>query len=421
MKRLLALALVVVLAGCAAPIADDTSGKIGEVDGVSHDEQLTLSVEGGLNETERAQLARRAMARIEVIRGLDFDQTVGVKVINRSEYRDTGPSFGGSNPDWANQRWEALFVVGETRDVTALFDDASAAGVQGYYRPSKEQVTIVREEGEEMDTETLVHELVHALQHQRFGIGGPSETTDGELGYDSVLEGEAELVTERYFDRCEAVWDCIETETDSGGETTDIPLGLRLYINQLYTQGQAFVAETRDSSDWDAVDGLHDRPPNSSEQVLHPERYPDETPVNVTVPDRSSGAWERLDPPTDTLGETAIYAMLLHNGVITVEDTTSYDHSFSEGWAGDTLVPYQHDNDFGYVWKTKWDSQEDADQFRFAYEAVLSEHDAVERAGGRFVVPGGPFADAVRVTQDGTTVRIVNAPSVDSLSAVHAT
>ena len=419
MKRLVALALVVVLAGCAAPIADDTGGKIGEVDGVSHDEQLAVSVEEGLNETERERLARRAMARIEVIRGLDYGQTVEIRVINRSEYRRNGPSFGSGDADWVNQRWEALFVVGEDQNVLNVFDDASAAGVQGYYRPSEEQITVVSDGV--IDTETLVHELVHALQHQQFGLGGPSETQDGELGYDSVLEGEAELVTERYFDRCEAIWDCVETETDSEGGTTEIPLGLRLSISQPYTQGQAFVAEIRDSGGWDAVDALHERPPNSSEQVIHPERYPDETPVEVTVSDRSSEEWERLDPPTDTLGETSVYSMLLHNGVITVDDTTSYDHSFSDGWAGDTLVPYQNDaGEFGYVWETQWDSKEDADQFRFAYEEVLDEHDAVERGGGRFVLPDGPFADAIRVSQDGTTVRITNAPSVDSLSAIHA-
>jgi hypothetical protein len=418
MKRLVALAFVVVLAGCAAPIADDTGGKIGEVEGVSHDDQLAISVEDGLNETEQEQLARRAMARIEVIRGLDYDQTVGIEVINRSEYRANGPSFGDSDPDWTNQRWEALFVAGEDQNVVDVFDDASAAGVQGYYRPSEERLTVVSDSG--IDTETLVHELVHALQHQQFGLSDPSETQDSELGYTSVLEGEAELVTERYFDRCGVSWECIQTDSE-GGETTDVPLGLRLYINQPYTQGQEFVAELRDSGDWDAVDALHERPPNSSEQVIHPERYPDETPVDVTVPDRSSEEWERLDPPTDTLGETSVYAMFLHNGVITVDDATSYDHSFSEGWAGDTLVPYQSDaGESGYVWETRWDSQEDADQFRFAYEEVLTEHDAIERGGGRFVVPDGSFADAIRVTQEGTTVRIVNAPSVDSLSAIHA-
>lgn len=430
MKRALALVVVVVLAGCAAPIAQEPSDPIGEVEGITHDQQLSLSATDRLNESEQQALARRAMARLEVIRGLNFEHSIDIEVLTRTEYResDDRPTLGGGDSRWQNQVWEALFVVGETRDVNDVLAQASVAGVQGYYNPGSNTTTLIVDD--DINTETLVHELVHALQHQQLGLSIGADTQDSGLAHRSVIEGEAELLTERYFDRCGVVWDCFRpgdapgADGDSGDsdDTADIPLGLQLYILQPYTQGTAFIESIRERGDWSAVDRLHEAKPNSSEQVIHPARYPDDRPTDVRLPDRSSGDWRRVghDPATDTLGEASVYAMLLDNGVITVDDPTRYDHVFSEGWAGGAFAVYRNQGgESGYVWKTEWDSQTDAEQFAGAYREVLDEHDATPRGDGIEVITDEPFADAFRVTQTGTTVRIVNAPFAGALSAVH--
>jgi hypothetical protein len=164
--------------------------------------------------------------------------------------------------------------------------------------------------------------------------------------------------------------------------------------------------------------------PESTEQVIHPEAYPDERPANVTVPDRSDDRFDRFDleRETDTVGEATVYATFRANGVLPDDHPTYvYDQRLSAGWGGDTVVPYRGvDGEDAYVWRTVWDTERDAREFLEGYRALLAEHDAVERGDGVYVVESGPFADAFRVVHRGETVTVVNAPTVEDLDSVHA-
>jgi len=415
----LGLALAGVIAGSFAPTTGGgLSGEVGEVDGVTYNQSIPVTVEDGLNESEREVLVARSMARVEVLRGLAFEERVGVEVIGREEYRDRwDPDRTETERIWENLRWEALFVIGEDRDAPAVFDEAFRTSVQGYYSPDDGQIVVVSDADEPtLDTETLVHELVHALQHQRFGLAYDADTTDAEQARDSVIEGEAELVSERYLDRCGADWSCVRPPTEN--TSTDLSLGIQLQVLAPYTQGQVFVETVQERGGWAAVDRLHDRLPASSTQFLHPDRYPGTEPVAVTVSDRSGEGWRRLDA-TDTLGEVSVYTMLVHSDVADVENPTGYDHPFSTGWAGGRMAVYERDGEFGYVWETAWETPADAEQFALAYRDVLEANGGVGTGADVFVVPDGGFEDAFRVTRENTTVRVVNAPTVEELAAVH--
>jgi hypothetical protein len=415
----LGLALAGVIAGSFAPTTGGgLSGEVGEVDGVTYNQSIPVTVEDGLNESEREVFVARSMARVEVLRGLAFEERVGVEVIGREEYRDRwDPDRTETERIWENLRWEALFVIGEDRDAPAVFDEAFRTSVQGYYSPDDGQIVVVSDADEPtLDTETLVHELVHALQHQRFGLAHDADTTDAEQARDSVIEGEAELVSERYLDRCGADWSCVRPPTEN--TSTDLSLGIQLQVLAPYTQGQVFVETVQERGDWEAVDDLHDRLPASSTQFLHPDRYPGTEPVAVTVSDRSGEGWHRLDA-TDTLGEVSVYTMLVYSDVADVENPTGYDHPFSTGWAGGRMAVYERDGEFGYVWETAWETPADAEQFALAYRDVLAANGGVGTGADVFVVPDGGFEDAFRVTRENTTVRIVNAPTVEGLAAVH--
>jgi hypothetical protein len=144
--------------------------------------------------------------------------------------------------------------------------------------------------------------------------------------------------------------------------------------------------------------------------------------MKLQVPDRSDDNWSRLDhdPEAERIGEAAVFSMLLVNDVIDVADPRNYRHPASAGWGGDRLVPYRSDDgEFGYVWELTWDSADDAAEFHDAYRDLLSSHDAEQVGENRYVIPDGPFADAFRVTRDGRTVRIVNAPELDDLADVY--
>jgi opacity protein-like surface antigen len=420
---LVAAILAVLLAGCAAPAPDDPVGQENEV---AWNQDIAVTTADGLNATERRAIVDRAIARIERVRGLEFSADVPVSVISRSQYLRNRSGGGGNETyhRWNDQVWEGLFVVGEDRSFHEVQNSTMGSQVLGYYSPSREEIVIVSDsETPTLSRGTLVHELVHALQDQQFGLDQDPETQDRQLASRSVTEGEANYVQRRYEERCNDGWSCVEVAAAGGSGSGNADQGVLLVILQPYVTGPTFVDTIRERGGWDAVNRLYDRFPDSTEQVLHPDRYPDDEPVDVTVPDRSGEQWRRfdLDPVADTLGEASVFAMFMHNGVL---DRGTGRYSFqspaSEGWAGDALVPYRAGDRDGYVWRTVWDSEADAREFREAYGAVLDAHDAEARGSGVFVVAeSDPFGDAFRVTRSGKTVTVVNAPGVDALEAVH--
>ncbi|WP_254273089.1 Hvo_1808 family surface protein [Haloarcula marina] len=439
MRKELLLALTVLLAGCSVPVFGgpdhpaEPSGEdtIGWENGYWYDDPVSVTTDDGLNESEREAVTARTMARVEQIRDREFTETVPVEVISRAEYRNRSRGNGGSGgppaDPWNDQVWESLLLIGEDEGSSEAIQGTLSTSVQGFYSPSRDRIVVVSPtETPQVDRTTLAHELVHALQDQQFGLTGSPETQDRQLSRDGVVEGEANYVQALYQRRCDGQWDCIERPDRSGGGGgggSSLNPGLFTVIIQPYATGPAFVDSVYGEGGWDAVDALHENVPDSTEQVIHPDRYPDEKPENVSVPDRSNEEWNRFDhdPVADTVGEASIFATMYHNNQ-TDAGRYSYQSEPSEGWAGDSVVPYQNESGGGgYVWVSTWDSEEDAREFARAYRAALvEEHGATQPRANVYVVPEeSPFADAFRITRSGDTVRIVNGPTVDDLSAIH--
>ncbi|MDG5775573.1 Hvo_1808 family surface protein [Haloarculaceae archaeon H-GB2-1] len=445
MRRALFLVVVMVLAGCNTALGPQTatptpidsgngtdpeSDQLGWEAGYWYDESLPVTPEDGYNETERDAVVARTMARVEVVRQLEFNESVPVEVISRAEYREQN-SGGGNGSDahrlWNNQVWEGLFLVGERDDISQTFDDTLGSSVQGYYSPGKGEIILVSDApSPTIDRTTLSHELVHALQDQHFGLDGSPPTQDRQLARNGIVEGDAMFVQHTYSSRCSDEWECLpkpESGSSGSGSGSGYNRGLFLTIYQPYATGGSFVATIQSRSGWEGVNDVYANPPVSTEQVIHPTKYPDEKPVNVTVRDRSTAEWQRfdVDPEADTVGEASIYAMLVSNGAVEPEDYYSYRSEASAGWAGDALVPYQTDDErYGYVFRTTWDTREDATEFRDAYLKVLETHDAQARGDGVYVInESNPYGDAFRVSRSGKIVTVVNGPTVDDLDAIH--
>jgi hypothetical protein len=427
----LALLALAVLAGCNAPIDDrgrpnPLSDRVGWESGHWYDDPVSVTADDGLNESERAAVVARAMARVEHIRGEEFREPVPVDVISRAEYRERFGG-GGSRDRFGDQIYEALLLVGENASAADDRGEALDSSVQGFYSSGRDEIVLVSDSPTPtVDRATLVHELVHALQDQQLSLGTATETQDARRAQSSVIEGEANYLQRLYADRCGGTWDCIERPTrqgSGGGGDTDINIGLFLTIYAPYATGPDFVEAIRDRGGWDAVDGLYERFPASTEQVIHPEAYPDERPESVTVADRSTDEWRRYDrdPAGDTAGEAAIYAMLWANGAVDVQGRAVYDYEsrYSAGWAGDRIVPYRNGERGGYVWASRWDTTADAREFVRAYRAILDSKATRRPGSNTFVLPdSNPFGDAFRVTRDGRRVRIVNGPTVGALDRI---
>jgi hypothetical protein len=116
---------------------------------------------------------------------------------------------------------------------------------------------------------------------------------------------------------------------------------------------------------WSALNRLWERPPASTEQILHPEKYergdaPDD--VGARLPSRISPAWRTAF--ADTLGELGVRAFLRR----AVDDYRA--ERAATGWGGDRAILYRQEGagDAGVpadfvAWVTTWDGPTDAQDF----------------------------------------------------------
>ena len=112
------------------------------------------------------------------------------------------------------------------------------------------------------------------------------------------------------------------------------------------------------------MDNAYLDPPLSTEQILHPERYPADTPIWLEVPDLNvalGDEWREID--RNVLGEW--YTQLMLNEHLPNEVAVEG----AEGWGGDYyLAFYNNQTDQGaMVLVTQWDAMHDVHEFYAAF------------------------------------------------------
>jgi hypothetical protein len=484
MLRAVLLAALFVLAGCQVPTAPSSAGtqtdttspsapsttsptptesgqqtvsppdpdtdRLGWERGRWANETLSVNNTDGLNESEREAVVARAMARIEVVREREFNETVPISVINRSTYRNRGQrNRSDTFRRFENGKFEAMFLIGEQRDAIATQNAALSRSVLGFYTTRREEIVIVSDsQTPRLDGERiLAHELVHALQDQHFDLQrNLPQTRDGYQGRNALVEGDATLVEQRYMARCGAEWSCL-AETDArSGQSGDTHFGLNFLLFFPYSDGPGFVGHLYRTGGWDAVDAAFEDWPDGATEATYPERYPDWEPAQIRLADRSSDDWDRVSPPrrpeTAVVGQSAIAASLAYtihddyntsrvaspSSVINFDgpaqvnrsDPYNYDLPAARGWAGGRMAVYENDADeLGYVWQTRWDNESEAREFARAWEQVVAHWGGEQVSETVWRIDDGPFEDAIRIERRGATVTVVSAPNRTQLSEVH--
>ena len=221
----------------------------------------------------------------------------------------------------------------DLRDVSAsIFGE----GVAGYYDPRTKRLRVVRgaqTENRFLNEITLAHELTHALEDQRFKLDleDSSGSDDPALANLALVEGSATAVMFSYAERY------LSPEETLGGlfaslgqDTGDLPPFIEAQLIFPYVQGQKFVERlyATGGGSWSLVNAAYRfRPPASSEQILHPDKYLRvEQPERVRLDARPGDGWRRLT--AGTWGEWATGELLGNPGA-------------AEGWGGDRFELWQ--------------------------------------------------------------------------------
>jgi len=430
---------------------DPESDTLGWEDGYWYDDPIAVNNSDGLNESERAAVVARAKARVEEIRRLEFEGNVSITVRSAANYSLGGGEVDGTLQTFDNVKFEAMFLVGERSDSISVQRESRNQTTGGFYN-SRRDAIVIRAESDQPTLSgetTLGHELVHALQDQHFNITtGGAQTRDGVNAALGLIEGDARTVELEYRQRCEGNWSCLSAPDDgqnssaSGGPDNFGPYLLEFFP---YSDGVGFVGALRDGDDWSAVNNAFDSPPDSAIEIIDPGTYGEFERYEVSLTDRAGGGGERVRPPNRsdyaTVGRSGLGAMFgrtiyddynrssvvgprefvnLDGAGVNRSDPLNYDLDATEGWVGDRLHVYQRGEETAYVWRLVWNSSASAERFADAYRGLLGHWDGEPADGDVWIVDEGPFEDAYRLTVDGDTVTITNAPTRAELDEVRA-
>jgi len=435
--------------------ADPETDRIGWENGYWDDDPVAVNATDGLDGSERKAVIARAMARVETVRNLEFEQSVNVTVESRSNFSERFESEETNETlrQFDNAKFEALFLIGNDENSIDTQSANRNQTVAGFYSPGREAIVIVSDSrSPQLDGErTLAHELVHALQDQQFDLAQSEtpRTRDAYNARNGLVEGDARAVERAYLDRCGEDWSCLPGASPDGGngdgEQPSIHLGVYVLSFFPYSDGPGLVAHLRDGDDWSAVDDAFGDPPTSSAEVIFPEKYGSFERADVELRDRAGGGWERVRPPDrpdhGVLGPSALTAMFGYTlydqynrssavepaeflntdaGSVNTSDPFNYGLAPLQGWQGDRLHVYERGGETAYVWRLAWASPEDARLFADRHRAVLSHWGGEEVADGVWIIEeDSPFAGAVAVEVEGGTVTVVGAPDRDALGDVH--
>src|SRR5438046_4912496 len=193
---------------------------------------------------------------------------------------------------------EALGLLPKGFDLDSFMVNVLTEQVEGLYDPKTREFYIADWSPLADQRMVMAHELTHALEDQHFQIEAwlraarPNE--DAELARDAVLEGSAMAAMVDYlmlgtgrslkdlpdFDPSMLIGDLGSTPT-----LEKAPPFLKDALIFPYIGGLNFSAAVMRNVGWSALSGVFEKPPVSTQQILHPALYRSaKTPANVALP-----------------------------------------------------------------------------------------------------------------------------------------
>ncbi len=231
----------------------------------------------------------------------------------------------------------------------------------GMYQPRLKAMLVRKGLTGQIRDITLLHELVHALQDQHFDVMEVIEWNPDDTDRSSALSCLAE------GDATSAMWDGIlpapttaldlpegQLRDAMRAEPTDgVPKVLSRSLLAPYIDGIAFVHALRRRGGWEEVNRVWAAPPQTTEQILHLNKYDQNEPaVVVPIPEPPDKSFRLM--LSDTWGE--------QNLRITLEEWMPEKEAAraAAGWGGDRIAVRGQSSQVVVTWDLVMDSAAEA-------------------------------------------------------------
>ena len=339
--------------------------------------------------------------RVEDLRGQKFRQPVQGRYLERAELLHIYDSVSFEENDPSDSAWDRmLWSLGFVDSLGALdnaSDSVDQASILAFYsRGVLWVVEDVRDSSDELDV-TIAHELVHALQDQRWDMAKlyrDHRGLDGRLSLQYLLEGEARLVETLYSHKLKdslaalALFPQLALEhfRDSlrRGDGLDPEL-VTLPTYHPYEQGARALAWRWAHGGWGAVDDWFRKVPATT-CFLHPEAAcPGSVELDLEPMASMPAGWRPLRD--GTVGEHYLDILFslwrssdqwIPPGSLQAESVLKEPwldpgpDGAVEGWQSDKFRIWRDDTgNLAMAWRTCWRDTVSAERFLQAYQRLL--------------------------------------------------
>ncbi|HZU07474.1 MAG TPA: hypothetical protein VFB73_16035 [Chloroflexota bacterium] len=340
--------------------------------------------------SDEARTWEAVLARTAEIRGLAPRATIPRTLLTREQLqaRVVEQLTRAPIPERLATSAKLLTVLGlleRGTDLPGLLLQFRSGLILGQYDPETKQLYVVTATNllGPLERVTAAHEYTHALQDQYFDLlhlrPRNAPDTDRSLAVAALLEADATFVAERYAATVLTEAEQAERrrqvrELYREVDLERIPLVVREQSYFPYTEGPRFLRRVlgdealRGEGYGAAVNRLFADPPQTTAQILHPERYlrgQGPVPVPLGDPAAALGAgWQAVRQ--GTLGE------LDHRLLVQQYLDATVAARAAEGWAGASYALLEsEEGQLAVVVRTRWDSAAEAAEWLDAYRTVV--------------------------------------------------
>ena len=263
--------------------------------------------------------------------------------------------------------------------------------LQGYYSIKDKTLFVYDDISGAYERGVLIHEMVHALQDQQFGLERLHESVeadDAALAKTALIEGDATYT----------MIEVLKKDQPKVAAMLDAPLAKAKDVRKafLYAGGARYVKALKERGGWEAVNKAYRFYPESTADILHPE--------GVSTIDLGPG---------ETVGELGWIALLAQ-----IPATNGLATSAASGWRGDRVVDYGG----ARAWQVALAHREQAQRFRDALAQYLpAKHPkahgiSAPEAGGE--AWGGAYGEINAVLPRDSRVLLIEAPSIEAYNTM---
>ncbi len=303
---------------------------------------------------------------------------------------------GGSHEEVNEEAYvlSALGLIKPTFDLFTYSLNGISDGLGGFYIPWSQKLYVIGARFSGVEKYIYSHEYNHALTDAHFKIRdmGVYPVCQGDqqrcTAIRALVEGDSTILMNQWFTQYAGPQDIKDLLTyDYNPSNQTLPQQFPPpFVSRdgafPYVEGSYFVEALYNRGNWAEVNKAYQNLPQSTEQILHPQKYlAGEVPVVVQLPALEGavgGEWREV--ATNTLGEWETFLVLSYGADIPAQLSDSQGEEAAAGWGGDSYRVLRNDGsgELILIIQWVWDTDQDASEFR---QAMVTYQDERFRGG----------------------------------------